>query len=126
MVPSAPILLSPLGLRKTEDQSFWGITFLLPALNRVVRITYMVFPPSKWEKLTTIPGIHNTFLLLKPPGSGQGVGLGVWGVAHTYNLSYWGGRDQKAGSEPAWANSSQEPILKITHYKKGLVEWLNV
>jgi hypothetical protein len=39
-----------------------------------------------------------------------------WG-AHTCNLSYWGGRDQKNhGSRPAWANSPQDtsqPILSM-------------
>jgi hypothetical protein len=45
-------------------------------------------------------------------------------VAHTCNPSYSGGRDQEDhGSEPAWANSSKDPILKI---QKGLVEWLKV
>jgi hypothetical protein len=44
------------------------------------------------------------------------------------NPSYAGGRDQEDhGSKPAWANSSQDPILKKTITKKeGLVEWLKV
>jgi hypothetical protein len=43
-------------------------------------------------------------------------------MAHTCNPSYSGGRDQKdQGSNPDWANSSQDPILK-KHHKKGLVE----
>jgi hypothetical protein len=34
-------------------------------------------------------------------------------VAHAYNPSYSGGRDQEDhGLKPAWANSSQDPILK--------------
>jgi hypothetical protein len=38
-------------------------------------------------------------------GSGQTL------VAHTYNTSYSGGRDQEDhGSRPAWANSLQDPI----------------
>jgi hypothetical protein len=49
-------------------------------------------------------------------------------VAHAFNPSYPGGRDQEDHSlKPAQANSSQHPILKkkkIT--KKGLVEWLKV
>jgi hypothetical protein len=34
-------------------------------------------------------------------------------VAHAFNPSYSGGRDQEDhGSKPAWANSSPDPILK--------------
>jgi hypothetical protein len=41
-------------------------------------------------------------------------------VAHTYNLSYSGGRYQEDhGSNPAWANSLQDPIMKKTITKKG-------
>jgi hypothetical protein len=41
-------------------------------------------------------------------------------VAHTYNPSYSGGRDQEDCSlKPALANSSQDPILKILNIKKG-------
>jgi hypothetical protein len=44
-------------------------------------------------------------------------------VAHTCNPSYSGGRDQEDhGSKPAWANSSQDPILKNPITKK---EWWN-
>jgi hypothetical protein len=45
-------------------------------------------------------------------------------VAHTYNPSYSGGRDQEdRSSKPVWANSSQDPISKKTHHKeKGLME----
>jgi hypothetical protein len=40
-------------------------------------------------------------------------------VAHICNPSYSGGREQEGcGSKPAWANSSQDPILKKT-IKKG-------
>jgi hypothetical protein len=49
-------------------------------------------------------------------------------VAHAYNPSYSGGRDQADhGLKPAQANSSQDPISKKNIYiitKKGLVEWL--
>jgi hypothetical protein len=48
-------------------------------------------------------------------------------VAQAYNLSYSGGIDQEdRGSKPAQANSSQDPLSKKTHHKKGLVEWLKV
>jgi hypothetical protein len=48
-------------------------------------------------------------------------------MAHTCNPSYSGGRDQEDhGSKPAWENSLQNPILKISITKKGLVEWLMV
>jgi hypothetical protein len=48
-------------------------------------------------------------------------------VAHIYNPSYLGGRDQEDSTlKPAWANSSQDPILKIPKTKKGLVEWFKV
>jgi hypothetical protein len=41
-------------------------------------------------------------------------------VAHTCNPRYSGGRDQEDhGLKPARANSSPDPILKKTHYKKG-------
>jgi hypothetical protein len=40
-------------------------------------------------------------------------------VAHIYNPSDSGGRDQEdRGSRPAWANSSRDPILKKTQHKK--------
>jgi hypothetical protein len=39
-------------------------------------------------------------------------------VAHAYNPSYTGGRDQEdRGSKPDWANSSWDPILKKIHHK---------
>jgi hypothetical protein len=48
-------------------------------------------------------------------------------VAHTYNPSYSGGRDQKDhSSQPAQAISSGDPILKKSITKKGLMEWLKV
>jgi hypothetical protein len=48
-------------------------------------------------------------------------------VAHTYNPSYSGGRDQEDfSSKPAQANSSASPYLEKSHHKKGLVEWLKV
>jgi hypothetical protein len=49
-------------------------------------------------------------------------------VAHASNPSYLGGRDQEdLGLKPAWANSSQDPILKKKkNHKKGLVEWFKV
>jgi hypothetical protein len=48
-------------------------------------------------------------------------------VAHFYNPSYSGGRDQEDhGLKPAWTNSLQEPILKISITKIELVELLKV
>jgi hypothetical protein len=49
-------------------------------------------------------------------------------VAHTYNLSYSGGRDQEdCGSKPSWAKNPMRPYLKKTLHKKiGQVEWLKV
>jgi hypothetical protein len=48
-------------------------------------------------------------------------------VAHAYNPSYSGGRDQEDhGSKPAQGNSLQDPILKNTITKIGPVEWLKV
>jgi hypothetical protein len=42
-------------------------------------------------------------------------------VADSCSPSYSGGRYQEAhGSKPAWANSSQNPILKKPFTKKGL------
>jgi hypothetical protein len=41
-------------------------------------------------------------------------------VAHSYNPSYSGGRDQEDwGSKSAQANSSQDPISKNPSLKKG-------
>jgi hypothetical protein len=46
-------------------------------------------------------------------------------MAHTYNLSYSGGRDQEDhGSKPALANSLRDPNLENTQYKTRLVECL--
>jgi hypothetical protein len=46
-------------------------------------------------------------------------------VAHTYNPNYSGGRDQEDhGQKTAHANSSQDPILKKTQHKTGLLEKL--
>jgi hypothetical protein len=48
--------------------------------------------------------------------------LGRTPVAHTCNPSYSGGRDQEDhGLKPAWASSSQDPILKTPIMEKGLV-----
>jgi hypothetical protein len=48
-------------------------------------------------------------------------------MAHTYNPSYPGGRDQEGrSSKPAQANSSMRPYLEKILHKKGLVEWLKV
>jgi hypothetical protein len=48
-------------------------------------------------------------------------------VVHAYSPSYSGGRDQEDhGFKPAQAKSPQDPILKKTHHKKGLAEWLKV
>jgi hypothetical protein len=41
-------------------------------------------------------------------------------VAHAYNPSYSGSRDQEDhNSKPAWVNSSQDPILKIPNTKRA-------
>jgi hypothetical protein len=48
-------------------------------------------------------------------------------VAHAYNPSYSGGRDQEdQGSKPAQANSSMRPYLKKNPSQKRLVGWLKV
>jgi hypothetical protein len=48
-------------------------------------------------------------------------------VAHAYNPSYPGGRDQEDGGlKPAWANSLQDLISKTPSQKKRLAEWLKV
>jgi hypothetical protein len=45
-------------------------------------------------------------------------------VAHAYNLSYSGGRDQEDhGLRPAQENSLRDPISKIPN-TKGLAKWL--
>jgi hypothetical protein len=44
-------------------------------------------------------------------------------VAHTCNPRR---RSGESRSKPAQANRSARPILKKSHYKKGLVEWLKV
>jgi hypothetical protein len=41
-------------------------------------------------------------------------------LAHAYNLSYLGGRDQEDCSlKPAWADISRDFIFKIPFTKKG-------
>jgi hypothetical protein len=41
-------------------------------------------------------------------------------VAHAYNPTYLGGRDQeKYSSNPAWANSPRDPISKISNTKRA-------
>jgi hypothetical protein len=46
-------------------------------------------------------------------------------VDHACNPGYSGGRDQEdCSSKPAWANSSQDPISKISITEKGLAEGL--
>jgi hypothetical protein len=46
-------------------------------------------------------------------------------VAHAYNPSYSGGRDQEGlSSRPAWACSLRGPILKISNTKQGYWELL--
>jgi hypothetical protein len=48
-------------------------------------------------------------------------------VDHACTPSYSGGRDQEnRGSQPSWANNSQDPISKKPITTKGLVEWLTV
>jgi hypothetical protein len=48
-------------------------------------------------------------------------------VAHTFNPSYSGSRDQKdSSSKPNQAKSSRDPISKKIHHKKGLMEWLKM
>jgi hypothetical protein len=48
-------------------------------------------------------------------------------VAHTYNPSYSGGRDEEDGSsKSAQPNGSKDPISKENHHKNGLVRWLKV
>jgi hypothetical protein len=45
-------------------------------------------------------------------------------MAHAYNPSYSGGRDQKdLDLKPAWANKT---LSRKTLHKKGLVEWLKM
>jgi hypothetical protein len=45
-------------------------------------------------------------------------------VAHVYNPSYSGGKDQEDHDlKPAQGNSLQDPISKILNTKKWLVEW---
>jgi hypothetical protein len=45
-------------------------------------------------------------------------------VAHTYNPSYWEGRDQEVQSLGQIV--VVRPYLKKTHHIKGLVEWLKI
>jgi hypothetical protein len=48
-------------------------------------------------------------------------------VAHAYNPSYSGGRDQEDGiSKPARANIPETLSQKHPSQQKGLVEWLKV
>jgi hypothetical protein len=47
-------------------------------------------------------------------------------VAHTYNPSYSGGRDQEDCSSKSLGKYSARPYLKKNFTKIGLVEWLKV
>jgi hypothetical protein len=48
-------------------------------------------------------------------------------VAHIYNPSYSGGRDQEVHVlKPAGANSSLRPYLEKPFIKIGLMEWLKM
>jgi hypothetical protein len=47
-------------------------------------------------------------------------------MAHTYNLSYAGGRDQEDCGLKLALGKWLDPISKKTHPKKGLVEWLKM
>jgi hypothetical protein len=48
-------------------------------------------------------------------------------LAHTYNPSYSGGRDQEDhGSKSAPGKQFSRSYLKENHHKKGLVKWLKV
>jgi hypothetical protein len=63
----------------------------------------------------------------KVKSSPKNIQLSQAPVAHAYNPSYSGSKDQEnLGSKPAWANSLGVPILKNIHHKKGLAEWLKV
>jgi hypothetical protein len=53
--------------------------------------------------------------------------LGRAPLAHICHPIYSRGRNQEDyGSKPAWANRSQDSILKDPSQKKGLVEWIKV
>jgi hypothetical protein len=41
-------------------------------------------------------------------------------------LATWRQRSGGSWFKASWANSSQNPILKKKHHKKGLLEWLKV
>jgi hypothetical protein len=46
-------------------------------------------------------------------------------MAHAYNPSYSGGRDQEdQGLKPPQANSLQDTVSEKNHNKKELMEWL--
>jgi hypothetical protein len=48
-------------------------------------------------------------------------------LAHAYNPSYSGGKDEEDHSlKPVWANSLRDSLLKKNHHNKGPMEWLKV
>jgi hypothetical protein len=64
---------------------------------------------------------------VKRPLPTKNIDKGRAPVAHTYNPSYSGGRDQEDhGLKPGQGNSSQDPISKMPIMIKGLMEWLKV
>jgi hypothetical protein len=73
-------------------------------------------PPSYWllfkeEQVKAIRSIRD---LKRSCNPGQAP------MVHTYNPSYSGGRAQEdCGSKSAWANCSQDPILKKPFPRKG-------
>jgi hypothetical protein len=65
--------------------------------------------------MITVPNLHEAAVKYSRTGCCQAP------VAHARNPSYSGGRDEEdLSSRPAWANSSQDPILnKILHEKRA-------
>jgi hypothetical protein len=54
----------------------------------------------------------------------ENIRAGQVSVVHPCNPSYSGDRDQGDHClNPAWANSSRDPVLKIPNTKIGLAEW---
>jgi hypothetical protein len=71
--------------------------------------------PILTQDLFYLPGLHFLkYILIVQEGFASWVP-----VAHTYNPSYSGGRNQEDhGLRTAWAKSSRDPILKIPNNRK--------
>jgi hypothetical protein len=86
--------------------------------------------PSKYEALSSNPSKTKNKWVFKKKGKTL-LKIAKHRARHWWLmpviLATQAGKDQEdRSSKPAQENSSQDPITKKSHHKKGLVEWLKV